>query len=97
MSEPNIYDCQICGGETVTRHAVPGTTPAMIRCRATAGCCGEAWSRFYRVEPEVEQRAEWEWFRPEGEEYWKLSAPMRDHVDRGGLDLRPCQPLGEAS
>lgn len=91
MSEPNIYDCRLCGGETVTRHVVQGVTPASIECRATAGCRGEAWSRFYRVDPAVEERAEWEWWRPEGREYRKLSRAMRAHVDMGGLDLRRVQ------
>jgi hypothetical protein len=30
----------------------------------------------------------WEWFKPEGSEYRKLSREMRKHVDKGGLDIR---------
>lgn len=30
----------------------------------------------------------YEWFKPDGRSYRKLPPEMRDHVDRGGLDLR---------
>ena len=95
--KPNIYDCQQCGGETVTRHAdgaEDGVTPMMIRCRANADCSGVAYSRFYKVSPEELQRAEWEWFKPTGRAYRKLSSEMREHVDLGGLSLRPVSQGG---
>jgi hypothetical protein len=30
----------------------------------------------------------WEWFKPIGSEYNKLSRDMKEHVDKGGLDIR---------
>ena len=81
--EVNRYDCKACGGSLTSVLRVDGTTPAMLRCKATPGCAGEMWSAFYRGpfgEPE------WEWYRPPSTR--ALSASMRAHVRAGGLVLR---------
>jgi hypothetical protein len=62
----------------------------MIRCRATGqegDCDGMAQSSMYRVPADTPEPG-WEWFKPCGSEYRKLSRQMRDHVDKGGLDIR---------
>ncbi len=86
----NIYTCPKCGGQTVTIDVDEGVTPFMLRCRATGqegDCDGMAQSCWYRV-PADSPEPQWEWFKPCGSEYQKLSRQMRDHVDKGGLDIR---------
>ena len=90
----NIYTCEKCGGITVTIDVDEGVTPFMLRCRASsneADCDGYAQSSMYRVPQGPSPEPKWEWFRPTGIEYRKLSREMRDHVDKGGLDLRKIQ------
>lgn len=82
----NQYVCRECGGRVTTVNADRGTTPFMIRCRATRGCKGMAESRFYRVEPGL--RPQFEWYRPEGQELKQLDVLTLEHVSRGGLILR---------
>lgn len=100
----NIYTCKKCGGVTITIDIDDGVTPFMIRCRASGNedrCDGMAQSCMYRVPVETPD-AEWEWFKPTGSQYLKLSRDMREHVDKGGLDLRKigsnaddkCTPAG---
>lgn len=86
----NIYTCEKCGGRTITLDVDEGVTPFMIGCRASGDeftCNGMAQSSMYRI-PEDTPEHQWEWFKPTGSEYRKLSRPMREHVDKGGLDLR---------
>ena len=51
---------------------------------------GMACSSFYPRGPKPAHipDPQWEWFRPAGSEYRKLSRDMREHVDKGGLDIR---------
>ncbi len=52
-------------------------------------CNGNMYSSFYRVPPNA-PKPTWEWYKPEGDDYLKLSEVTRvDHVDRGGLLIRP--------
>jgi hypothetical protein len=37
---------------------------------------------------DVHDMPQFEWFKPIGSEYNKLSRAMKEHVDKGGLDLR---------
>ena len=86
----NVYVCRKCGGNTVTIDIHEGVTPFLLRCRATGregDCDGMAQSSFYRPEMEHASPA-WEWFKPVGSEYRKLNRDMREHVDKGGLDIR---------
>ena len=87
----NVYTCDKCGGKTVTRDVHEGVTPFMLRCRASGhegDCDGKAYSAMYRVPKELGLIPMWEWFKPVGSEYNKLSDAMKEHVDKGGLDLR---------
>lgn len=90
----NIYTCRTCGGKTITVDVDDGVTPFMLGCRASGNegdCKGMAESSFYRVPTDTPDAA-WEWFKPTGSEYRKLSREMREHVDKGGLDLRKIRP-----
>ncbi len=85
----NVYTCDKCGGKTVTIDIHEGVTPFILRCRASGregDCNGKSYSSLYRVAPGLIPM--WEWFTPVGSEYNKLSVDMKEHVDKGGLDLR---------
>lgn len=100
----NVYTCRKCGGYTVTIEIHEGVTPFMLRCRASGregDCCGMAESSYPSGEKPSYPSGEkpswkpswvpdpaWEWFRPVGAEYRKLNRAMREHVDKGGLDIR---------
>ena len=105
MSSPeqrlNAYYCETCERYVVTVDRDEGVTPMMLACRADGdptapgfdGCKGTSRSMGYPKQPWPTEAPDpvptWEWFTPEGEDYLALSDAMRDHVDRGGLDLRP--------
>src|SRR5882724_11753926 len=89
----NVYVCPKCDGYTVTIDIHVGVTPFMLRCRASGkegDCDGMAESSLYPEGPPPPWIPDpsWEWFKPVGSEYRKLSRDMKEHVDKGGLDLR---------
>lgn len=89
----NVYTCTKCGGYTVTVDVDDGITPFILRCRASGKegeCNGRAYSSCYPNGPRPAKipPPAWEWFKPIGSEYNKLSRDMKEHVDKGGLDLR---------
>lgn len=78
----NAYECEECGSYIVTVDREPGVTPFMVPC----GNCGAfAKSKFYRVQPYLEPTHEW--YRPETLD--DLKDWERQHVEKGGLLLRP--------
>lgn len=82
----NIYTCDRCHGHVVTWDRDDGVTPFMITCRAGDGCRGMMTSSMYRVFDQT-MRPGFEWYRPASAA--GLAAAVRDHVERGGLLLRP--------
>jgi hypothetical protein len=84
----NRYTCQTCGGHTITIDRDEGVTPFMLLCRATKDCVGHMYSSFYRA---VEGVPTYEWRKPTLAEYAAMSPAMRDHIDRGGLDIHPIE------
>lgn len=93
MSRENVYTCPKCRGYTVTVDVDEGVTPFLLDCRASgreADCDGMARSAMYPQGPRPAHIPEpaWEWFKPTGKAYKRLSPAMKDHVDRGGLDIR---------
>lgn len=88
----NVYHCQVCHDEVVTVDLDEGVTPFAIACRATAGCKGTMFSGFY---PQWAQAlpAAFEWFKPT--DLSGYSAAMRDHLERGGLDMRQSRTPGD--
>ena len=85
----NIYDCPQCGFETGTIHLVHGVTPMLLGCKSTRKMCrGMAISRMYRNIPPG-MVPEWEWYKPDDAELKSMSPEMQDHVERGGLQIRP--------
>lgn len=96
MSRENVYTCPKCEGFTVTVDIDEGVTPMFLNCRASGeegDCDGMAVSAMYPKGPRPARIPEpaWEWFKPDGDEYENLSPAMKDHVDRGGLDIRKRQ------
>jgi hypothetical protein len=93
----NAWRCVACGGLTVAVHVDEGVTPMFLACRRTDGCPGRAVSSGYPAPPvpdNVIDLLAWEWWKPTGRQYRRLSPEMRSHVDRGGLDLRPLTDAG---
>ena len=89
----NVYTCPKCHGFTVTVDVDEGVTPMFLKCRASGSegdCDGNAVSAMYPKgpRPSYVPAPSWEWFKPTGKAYKKLSPAMKDHVDRGGLDIR---------
>lgn len=87
----NGYQCQTCGGMTVTVDVDRGVTPFMMICPS---CGGKATSNFYRRLPAPfdECRVPWEWIRPAESELVKLHPATQDHCRRGGLIPRCAIP-----
>ncbi len=85
----NVYHCQLCGGDTVTIHVDEGVTPFMIGCRARSPRCqGTAQSGFYH-DSFQELTPKYEWFKPTKEATKTMSKSMQDHINSGGLEIRP--------
>lgn len=84
----NRYVCQTCGEGVTTVNVDDGTTPFMILCKATKGCKGFMHSSFYDVPQELP--AQFEWFKPESLKGY--SREMKEHIQKGGLDLREIHP-----
>lgn len=87
----NVYICEKCKRKTITVNLADGVTPFMIQCRADGMaavkvCDGMAQSSFYMVDQSLP--ADWGWYKPSPDQIEKMSAPERDHVQRGGLKLR---------
>lgn len=90
----NVYTCEECRGWIVTIDRDPGVTPMFLACRAPQPttteptCTGRMVSAGYPSGPKPPQYRPptWEWFRPDSLD--GLDPAMRDHVMRGGLELR---------
>lgn len=85
-SKKNIYVCDRCFGHIVTTEKVEGTTPFMLECKVTPDCMGVMESSFYRVFDQ-RMKATFEWYVPDEKD--GLSRGELDHVEKGGLLLRP--------
>lgn len=80
----NCYKCPTCGHITKTKDVDPGVTPFMHRCEQ---CAGMAQSTMYNdIAPHKEPTQEW--YRPTLAQVLKMDYGLRDHVLRGGLDVR---------
>jgi hypothetical protein len=91
----NIYTCPK-GHHTVTVDVDDGVTPFMLRCRqkdddGKHNCTEMARSHMYRLTPiEQAMEPEYEWFKPLSLK--GLSREMKEHVKKGGLELRKINP-----
>lgn len=85
----NIYTCDECFGQIVTLDVDEGVTPMFLRCRATPKCEGNMSSAMYPKRLPIKYKPTYEWYKPTGKAFKKLNSGMKDHVERGGLDLRP--------
>lgn len=86
----NAYVCA-AGHTTWTRNANEGVTPFIIDC---PNCEQLARSQFYRV-PQQGQPVTHEWYRPTKRWTRRLPADEREHIELGGLLLRPVEPTAE--
>lgn len=90
LARENAYVCEACGFITVTVDVDVGVTPFMIGC-TREGCAGWAKSSFY---PKAHRPPEYpepthEWYQPGEKEMRRLRPAEREHVDKGGLLMRP--------
>lgn len=102
----NAYWCEACHGYVVTIDVDEGVTPMFLACRVKGDpsdpgndCKGMSQSMMYPKEPwpetdgygnPIPTEPTWEWFKPADPS--KLPPGMREHVEKGGLDLRPIGP-----
>lgn len=102
--EKNAYYCEVCRGYIVTVNLDDGVTPSGLACRVKGepgvegnDCDGRMTSLFYPEQPWPEKdgyntpiptEPTHEWYKPGPDEYHKASAEMKQHVDKGGLQLR---------
>lgn len=95
----NAYYCEKCGRYTVTVDVDEGVTPMFLACRASGHdprdpenpCDGMARSMMYPPppwpdHPDLNAGPTWEWYRPT--DVAALPDGLREHVEKGGLDLR---------
>jgi hypothetical protein len=97
----NGYTCDQCGHHTYIVHVDDGVTPMFLACRyegkdpGEAECKGQGTSLMYPSPPipeHVKRAVGWEWFKPLDLDGY--GEGMRDHIERGGLDLRPLTDEG---
>lgn len=97
--EVNGWRCDRCGHHTYCVHVDDGVTPMFLGCRATAGCKGTGISIMYPPPPipqHVLEAVEWEWFKPSDKAVRRMDSAMRDHIEKGGLELRRLTDAGRA-
>lgn len=84
MRRFNRYNCA-CGNSILSEDVDRGVTPFMLPC----GACGsQLTSEFYLVTEPQDSTVDIEWYSPSTEEQAKLTRPMREHVEQGGLVYR---------
>ena len=104
VGKENVYVCEKCGGYTVTIDVDDGVTPFMLGCRANMQeiildgkvvgfaptCKGMAQSASYPKGPRPAHipPPAWEWYKPTGTDFDSLSREMKEHIYKGGLDIR---------
>ena len=86
----NQYTCNTCGGVITTIDLDEGTTSMFLACRASDDCAGRMISSMYRVDQSLTPTHEW--YTPD-----KLPKDrgMRQHVEMGGLLIRPVTEAAE--
>jgi hypothetical protein len=100
LGEINGWICRVCTLPTYVVHVDHGVTPMFLACRATGNledCRGTAVSMMYPPPPypdHVKSAVNFEWYKPDEREYRKLELDSIDHVDKGGLLLRPLTDEG---
>jgi len=91
QGKKNIYTCPK-GHQTVTVDVDDGTTPFMLRCRqrdddGKHNCTEFSQSSGYNLTPDQQLfEPEYEWFKPTSLKGY--SADMKEHLLKGGLELR---------
>lgn len=86
----NLYTCARCKRQIVTIDVDDGVTPFSMMCSELDDndCDGLMGSTFY-IMPKNAPDPTYEWYKPTAEEIVGMSRAMREHVDKGGLDIRP--------
>jgi hypothetical protein len=99
----NGYQCDTCGRLTLVVHVDEGVTPMFLACRESGDvetCKGMGTSLMYPAPPVPEHLVGaigWEWYRPDEAELRGMDEGMREHIERGGVALRPLTTAGTAA
>lgn len=91
QGKKNAYVCEMCRRMIVTVDRDDGVTPFLIPCQfgceVVPGKQKAAMKSYcYRVSQLLP--ASHEWYKPGPEEIVKMSPGMKDHCERGGLEIR---------
>jgi ssDNA-binding Zn-finger/Zn-ribbon topoisomerase 1 len=103
----NGWHCPECGRVTLVVQVHHGVTPMFLACRypdceGTGSSLMYPWERMGtfrrdgddRLPARVAEQVEWEWYRPTGAALERMNREMRQHVQQGGLDIRPITDAG---
>lgn len=100
----NGWRCDTCGRHTYCVLLESGVTPMFLACRAeglepqAAACKGTATSLMFppdKPPPHVVKAVAWEWYRPTHKNARRQGPDVLEHVEKGGLLLRPLTDAGE--
>jgi len=92
IGKKNRYSCIACKNKTITIDVDEGVTPFMIEC-FTDGCDKFATSAMYMCPQDLP--ATHEWYAPDRKERRRLRGGEKEHVEQGGLLLRPITKRGK--
>lgn len=93
----NAYYCPDCQSYVVVIHRDEGVTPMFLACRAKGeptdpanDCKGMSTSLGYPAAETwpIPRTPTWEWYKPDAEQIAEMDEAGRDHIERGGLDIR---------
>lgn len=91
LGKTNVYVCQTCGHQIITRHIDEGVTPFMISCRR---CKGQAYSLFYRAGADSSPIVHAVW-KKEPNKWWGNSEQQAEHASKGGVFLYWLRPINQ--
>jgi hypothetical protein len=89
----NCYTCQECRKIFTTVDRADGVTPFMVSHRGfdeNTKCKGMCYSAFYPKGPRPAHipAPSHEWYKPDTLRIAQMAPAMREHINKGGLDLR---------
>ena len=91
IGKKNRYTCELCESILVSVDIDDGTTPFMIECW---NCdVADMTSEMYMCPQDL--IVTHEWYAPDRKERRKLSPSEKNHVEKGGLLMRPLTKRGE--
>lgn len=84
----DLYECDTCKRGIVTTYAVKGVTPFTMRCPKCSGMMTH--TKTFRLLPYQYICIGYKvlkWVRPTFEQYCRMTRPLQEHIENGGLVL----------